>query len=380
MAIKICAVTSTRADYGLLHPLLKRMQNDIDIDLNVLVTGTHLDQDYGYTISEIISDGIVIHEKIIIESNISITASISKSLILFEDYLNKTKPDLLLVLGDRFEIYSISLAAYLNKVKIAHISGGEVTSGAFDDMFRHSITKMSSLHFTSHEKYRDRVIQLGENPNTVFNLGALSVENKNHYVDSDFINDISINKEYPTALCTFHPITNGEPTLSALSELLSALEDIKLNVIFTGSNMDTDGAAINTEIMTRIENGNTNWFYFPSLGKDRYFSALKRVDFVIGNSSSGISEAPMFGIPSINIGSRQNGRNHPLTVIQTGVSKNLILSSIEKALSEEFKAHCLTSAYLLGDGCTSLNILKTIKSAYKSSKTHKVFYDLEAKP
>jgi GDP/UDP-N,N'-diacetylbacillosamine 2-epimerase (hydrolysing) len=380
MAIKICAVTSTRADYGLLHPLLKRMQNDIDIDLNVLVTGTHLDQDYGYTISEIISDGIIIHAKIIIESNISITASISKSLILFDDYLNKTKPDLLLVLGDRFEIYSISLTAYLNKIKIAHISGGEVTSGAFDDMFRHSITKMSSLHFTSHEKYRDRVIQLGENPNTVFNLGALSVENKNHYVDSDFINDISINKEYPTALCTFHPITNGESTLETLSELLSALEDIKLNVIFTGSNMDTDGPAINTEIMKRIENGNTNWFYFPSLGKDRYFSALKRVDFVIGNSSSGISEAPMFGIPSINIGSRQNGRNHPLTVIQTGVSKNLILSSIEKALSEEFKAHCLTSAYLLGDGCTSLNILKTIKSAYKSSKTHKVFYDLEAKP
>jgi GDP/UDP-N,N'-diacetylbacillosamine 2-epimerase (hydrolysing) len=379
MEIKICAVTSTRADYGLLHPLLKRMQHDIDIDLNILVTGTHLDQNYGYTISEIISDNIIIHEKIIIESNISITTSISKSLILFENYLKETKPDLLLVLGDRFEIYTISLAAYLNKIKIAHISGGEVTSGAFDDMFRHSITKMSSLHFTSHKKYRDRVIQLGESPNTVFNVGALSVENKNHYIDIDFINDIPINKEYPTALCTFHPITNGESTLKTLSELLSALENIELNVIFTGSNMDTNGTAINTEIIKRIENGNSNWFYFPSLGKDKYFSALKRVDFVIGNSSSGISEAPMFGIPSIDIGSRQNGRNHPITVIQTGVSKNLILSSIEKAISEEFKAKCLSSAYFLGDGSTSLNILKTIKSSYKSTKIEKVFHDLELK-
>jgi GDP/UDP-N,N'-diacetylbacillosamine 2-epimerase (hydrolysing) len=376
MAIKICAVTSTRADYGLLHPLLKRMQNDIEINLNILVTGTHLDQDYGYTISEIISDNIIIHEKIIMESNISITTSISKSLILFEDYLKETKPDLLLVLGDRFEIYTISLAAYLNKIKIAHISGGEVTSGAFDDMFRHSITKMSNLHFTSHKKYRDRVIQLGESPNTVFNVGALSVENKNHYIDSDFMNDIPINKEFPTALCTFHPITNGESTLKTLSELLSALEDFELNVIFTGSNMDTNGTAINTEIIKRIENGNSNWFYFPSLGKDRYFSALKRVDFVIGNSSSGISEAPMFGIPSIDIGSRQNGRNHPITVIQTGVSKNLILGSIEKAISKEFKAKCLSSAYFLGDGSTSLNILKTIKSSYKSIKIEKVFHDL----
>lgn len=373
--IKVAVITTNRADYGLLQPLIENLDNDNEVDLQLFVTGSHLDDDYGKTISEIIDDKAEITETIKIPSpdsdTISTNQSISVALLEFEKTIIKHQPEWVVVLGDRFEMFAFALSAFLAKKRIAHISGGEVTSGAIDDTFRHSISKMSELHFTSHEVYRKRVIQLGEQPANVFNVGALSTENISKFNDVNPFPDIDIPKDYKVAICTIHPVTNGEDANDILDILFSELIKIdNLFVVFTASNMDEGGDYLNTRIKDYCLNNVDKSVCYRSLGKDKYYSALKRIDFLIGNSSSGLTEAPLFSLPSINIGTRQNGRLFPPSVIQCEISKDSFNESVFKALENK-----KIESYRYGDGKTSNSIISVIKEFNKTAPKIKIFYD-----
>jgi len=374
--IKIAVVTSNRADYGLLQPLIINLSEDHDVEFQLFVTGSHLDEKYGMTKNEILEDGLVITESIKIPTpksdEVSTVYSISMALIKFEKSLEVHEPDWVILLGDRFEIFAFALAAFLTKKRIAHISGGEVTSGAMDDVFRHNITKMSELHFTSHDVYKNRVVQLGESPSKVFNFGSLSTENFSNYEDSDPFIDIDIPSEFKIGLCTVHPVTSGEDSeliLDSIFEELSKSND--MYIIFTASNMDDGGDLLNEKIQSYCKVNKSKSVYYQSLGKNKFFSALKRIDFMIGNSSSGLTEAPLFSLPSINIGTRQNGRIMPPSVIQCPFPNGSIKESIAAAL----KIKSLDS-HRYGDGKASSHIIREIKRANTSLPQTKVFHDV----
>lgn len=389
MKKKISILTATRAEYGLLKPIIEKLNKEPNFDVHVVVTGAHLSPEFGLTYREIEKDGITIDQKIEMLLSSDTPAGISKSMglamISFADYFEKLIPDMLIVLGDRYETLAVATVAMNQRIPIAHLHGGETTEGAIDESIRHAITKLSYLHFTSAEEYRNRVIQLGENPERVFCVGAVGIENiLNEKLMSKFeiAESISFELNKPYAMVTFHPVTleenKSEEQIKALLEVCGIYKNMKF--IFTKANADASGRIINRKIDEFVEK-NDNAIVFTSLGMVRYLSALKYCTMVIGNSSSGLLEAPSFGIPTINIGDRQKGRLQANSVINCEPIKEDIEKAIQLALSEEFKDKAKNTINPYGDGKTSCKVVEKIKDFLINDKVNlkKKFYDCEVK-
>lgn len=349
-----------------------------------MVTGAHLSERFGYTIQEIYDDGYLIAEKIPIltddDSEFAITQAMSVALIGFGEAFQRQKPDMIIVLGDRYELLPICGAAVVMGIPIAHISGGEITEGAIDDVIRHCVTKMSQLHFPGCEEYRRRIIQMGEDPERVFNYGDVGVENikKLQYLSKENLErNLNISLDRPYACVTFHPVTMEKGAAKIqIRELLLAINDItNMLFIITKANADAEGQVVNEEIDKFVENSK-NCIVFYSLGIRRYLSLLRYCDMVIGNSSSGIVEAPCFGIPTVNIGNRQKGRLKADSVIDCDPEQASITAAIEKARTDEFKRRSKKAINPYGDGNTSTLIVKEIKKYLNEGHAApKKFYD-----
>lgn len=385
--MKICVVTGTRAEYGLLYWLMKEIEDDKELTLQLIVTGMHLSPEFGLTYKEIEKD-FKIDKKIEMLLSSDTSVGISKSMglaqISFAEAYEELNPDILIVLGDRYEILSAVSAAMIANIPIGHISGGERTEGAFDEAIRHSITKMSHLHFTAADEYKDRVIQLGEQPNRVFNVGGMGIENIRRLkllTKDEFEKSINFKLNKKNILVTFHPVTLEKQTAKEqFLELLNALDELKdTNIIFTKANSDTDGRIINQMIDEYTLKNNHKVVSFTSLGQLRYLSALQYVDAMMGNSSSGIAEAPSFKIGTINIGDRQKGRIRADSVIDCNSKKDEILEAINKVYSPQFQniLENVTNPY--GDGIISQKIIKIIKETNLKDILKKSFYDIKVK-
>ena len=388
MKKNICIITGTRAEYGLLCPLIKKISEDDKLNLQLVVTGMHLSPEFGLTYKQIEEDGYKIYEKVEIllssDTSIGISKSMGLAMISFSEVFDRLKPDMVVVLGDRYEIFSAVSVASISRIPVCHLHGGETTEGAFDENLRHSITKMSYLHFTSTEEYRKRVIQLGESADRVFNVGAIGIENikKMNLLSKEELEEsinFKLDKKY--AIVTFHPVTLENNTAKdQFKELLLALYNIKdLKVIFTKANSDTDGRIINKMIDEFVLNDKERFIAFTSMGSLRYLSAIKYSDVVIGNSSSGIVEVPSFNKPTINIGDRQKGRIQAKSIINCEPVKNDIENAIEKALSKEFLENIKDVKNPYGEGNVSDKIIEKIKYFLENDKINlkKKFYDLE---
>ncbi len=379
---KICVVTGTRAEYGLLTPLLKNIEEDSELELQLLVTGAHLSPEFGLTYKEI-EQNFRINKKIEIllssDTPIGISKSMGLAQIGFAEAFDELKPDIVVVLGDRYEIFSAASAATVACLPIAHIHGGETTEGAFDEAFRHSITKMSHLHFTAADEYRQRVIQLGENPSMVFNVGAIGIDNiKNMKLLSreEFEKSIDFKLDKKNLLVTFHPVTLEDSTAKAqFEELLAAIDGLKdTNVIFTKANADTDGRIINQMCDEYVVTNAHKAVVFTSLGQLRYLSALQYVDAVVGNSSSGIIEAPSFKIGTINIGDRQKGRIRAQSVIDCEPKQSNIVDALARLYSGEFQANLKNVQNPYGNGMAAKQIREVLKKVELSNILKKSFY------
>lgn len=335
---KICIVSGSRAEWGLLSRFAGFIKSDSELQLQIIVTNMHLIERYGYTYKEIEQDGFEISFKVPMDVDgdnaNAIVKSIGKGIDGFANAYEKLQPDMLVVLGDRYEILAAVTAALIYKIPVAHLHGGEITEGAYDDAIRHAITKMSHLHFTSTEEYRHRVIQMGEQPDTVFNVGAIGVDNIKHLTlwnrteTEKSLGGFSVNKQ--TILVTYHPVTLEDNTAEKqIDELLSALDAVKeLRIIFTMPNSDTDNRIIAEKIQNWCNKNSDRAIWFTSLGQKRYFSVLQYIGGVVGNSSSGIIEVPSFGIPTINIGDRQKGRVAAKSVINCLPRKNELIEKL----------------------------------------------------
>lgn len=389
MKKKIAVLTATRAEYGLLKPLIKELDKVEDFDVRLAVTGAHLSPEFGLTYQEIENDGFKIDEKIEILISGDTPSSISKSMGLammgFADYFKRLKPDLLVVLGDRYETLAVAMVAMNERIPITHLYGGETTEGAIDEAIRHAITKLSYLHFTSTEIYRNRVVQLGENPKRVFCVGALGVENiKNEKLLNkvELETSIGFKLDKPYALVTFHPVTlDANQAEKQFQELLMVCETFKdMNFIFSKANADVEGRTIN-QLMETYVNYHDNAVSLDSLGVTRYLSAMKYCAMVIGNSSSGLIEAPSFGVPTINIGDRQKGRIQGNSVINCAPNADEIEDSIHTALTADFKKKAKSGNNPYGDGNTSEKIVDKMKEFLLENKIElkKKFYDYKVR-
>ena len=380
---KICIVTGTRAEYGLFYWLIKGIQEDPDLDLQLVVTGTHLSHEFGYTISEIRNDGFPISKSIEILLSSDTAVGVSKSMglaqISFSEAFAQLQPDILVLLGDRTEIFAAASCALIAGIPIAHIGGGELTEGAYDEAIRHSITKMSHLHFAATEEYRKRIIQLGEHPDTVFNVGAIGLDNirRLDLLDREEL-EKSIDRKLlkHNLLITFHPVTlDNQTSERQFQQLLEAVDEFdETLLIFTKPNSDKDGRIIISMIDKYVERHREKAVSFESLGQLRYLSALKLVDAVVGNSSSGIIEAPILKTPTINIGDRQKGRIMGETIITCASKKEEIQEAIRKALDFDRKVDP-NNPY--GDGDSSAKILQILKKQ-ASIPLKKKFVDLKS--
>ena len=382
----ITVLTATRAEYGLLSPIIKALKECPEICTKVVVTGAHLSPEFGLTYQEIEKDGIEIDKKIEILLSSDTPSAISKSMgmamIGFADYFAELKPDALLVLGDRYETLAVCCAAMNERIPIIHLYGGETTEGAVDEGIRHAITKLSYIHLTSTDEYRRRVIQLGESPDRVFTVGAIGIENALKQLlltKEELENSINVKLDKQYAIVTFHPVTLEDTSAAEqCRELLSALEvHPELTFIITKANADADGRVIN-KMFEEYANSHSNVKVFESLGAKRYLSALKYAKMVIGNSSSGLVEAPSFGIPTINIGDRQKGRLKASSVIDCKPQKEDILKGMRIAGSDEFVKSLSKTINPYGDGNTSKKITKIIVNFMKESiDLKKTFYNIE---
>lgn len=385
MRKKICVVTGTRAEYGLLYWLMKKIKSDSDLQLQLIVTGMHLSPEFGLTYKEIEKD-FKIDKKIEMLLSSDTAIGISKSMglaqISFAEAYDELKPDILVVVGDRYEIFSAVSSAMIARIPIAHLHGGETTEGAFDESIRHSITKMSHLHFTATDEYKDRVIQLGEQPNRVFNVGGLGIENIKRLKLLDkkaFEESIGFKLNKKNILVTFHPVTLENSTASIqFQNLLDSIDKLKdTTIIFTKANSDTDGRVINSMIDKYVAKNSDKSVAFSSLGQLRYLSALQYVDAVVGNSSSGLAEAPSFKIGTIDIGDRQKGRIKAQSVIESSPTKESIDKAFKKLYSKEFQELLKSSKNPYGDGCASLKIIEEIKKVNLEDIIKKSFYDIK---
>lgn len=381
--MRVMVLTGTRAEYGLLKPVIKRFHNDKDIELLLAVTGSHLSPKYGNTVSEIESDGFNIDFKVKLtlegDEVINVADSMGIAISKMTRILLESSPDIIILLGDRYETFAVAIAATITLTPIAHLYGGEVTFGAIDEVFRHSITKASHFHFTSTESYRKRVIQLGEKPNSVFNVGSLGVENINKIQllsKSEIETELDMKIDDSTVLVTFHPATMENNSYSQINELFYALKKANVKSIITKSNADSGGGKINNMIDSYVaENPNTNKAFF-SLGQIRYLSTMKFVAAVVGNSSSGLIEAPSLGVPTVNIGDRQLGRIQPDSVINCPLIAVDIKNSIDKALSKNFQDYAKKIENPYEGRCPSEDIYRVIKENINEISIKKEFYDL----
>jgi len=381
---KICVVTGSRAEYGLLRNVIKLIKSEPTMQLQIIATGSHLTEKFGSTYKEILNDGINIDFKIDILDEVineqTIAIAMGKVQAEVSKVLQETKPDLLLVLGDRYEILSVVIAALLCKIPVAHIHGGEVTTGAFDDSIRHAITKMSHLHFVATEKSKKRVLQLGEEPETIFNFGGLGVDAilSNKYVSKDELQKLTgIKFREKNLLITYHPETISRKSPSEqIRILLNALaKKNEINFIFTGVNADPGSDEITNEIKKFVEL-RSNAIYYPSLGQRNYLSTILYCDGVVGNSSSGILEVPSFKKATINIGNRQLGREMAESVINCELDSGSIVKSIDEIYSKNFKVVLSKVSNPYGRGGASLKIFEEIKKSDLSNLVVKSFHDL----
>ncbi|WP_322446251.1 UDP-N-acetylglucosamine 2-epimerase [Robertmurraya mangrovi] len=380
MKKKICVFTGSRADYGLLYWIMKVIQEDSDLELQIIVAGMHLSAEFGNTYTQIENDGFFISEKVEMLLTADTPTSVAKSIGLgtigFADSLGRLKPDLLIILGDRFEALAIAQTALVLNIPIAHIHGGEVSFGAYDDSIRHAITKMSYLHFVATEDYRKRVIRLGENPERVFNVGAPGIENifkLKLYSKRELESELQMSLTSPLFLVTHHPTTLSDNPIEGTLELLEALEYFNdATIIFTKSNADNYGRTINNLVTDFVNRNKFRTKFYDSLGQTRYLSLIKEANVVIGNSSSGLLEVPYLQTPTVNIGSRQKGRLSPESVFNSKPDVIDIKENIQRAL--DFKFQNNTNYKLFGDGNTSTKIISIIKENLNFT-TIKEFYD-----
>ena len=380
---KICIVTGSRAEYGLLKNLMILFKQSSEFELQIIATAMHLSPEFGLTYKEIENDGFIINKKVEMLLSSDTKSSIAKSMGLgmigFSDALEDLNPDMVIVLGDRTEIFSIASSCLVMQIPIAHLHGGESTEGAYDEAIRHSITKMSQLHFVAAEEYKNRVIQLGENPSTVHLVGGLGVE---AIQNIELLNKEELEEELEfkfgkrNLLITFHPETLEENSLDQFKSLLKALDKFPdVHTIFTLPNSDAGGRAI-IQLIKDYCSKRLNSNYYTSLGQKKYFSTIQFMDGVIGNSSSGIAEVPTFKKGTINIGSRQNGRLKAKSIIDCDANEISISESIEKLYSKEFQLILNTSVNPYGEGRASIKIYNIIKEKLTNIDLKKQFYIL----
>ena len=382
---KICVVTGTRAEYGLLYWLMKEIQVTDWFELQVIATGMHLSPEFGLTYQQIESDGFVIDKKVKMilssDTEVGVTKSMGIGLVGFADALSDLTPDILVVLGDRYEIFVAVSAATVARIPIAHLHGGETTEGAFDESFRHSITKMSHLHFTATEEYRNRVIQLGEQPDRVYNVGGTGIDNivRLQLLDrNEFQKAIDFELGEKNILVTFHPVTlenaTAEDQFQSLLDVLDEEEDI--HIIFTKANADTNSRIINVMIDRFVSENPDRSVCFTSMGQLRYLSALQFMDGVVGNSSSGLTEAPSFKIGTINIGDRQKGRIKTLSVIDCEPTKQDIKCALMTLYSSSFQEKLMDVDNPYGNGGVAQRVVAVLKKSALHGLLKKSFYNI----
>ncbi|AAN48809.1 UDP-N-acetylglucosamine 2-epimerase [Leptospira interrogans] len=386
MKRKICVITGTRADYGLLRWLILEISKSSKLDLQIIATGMHLSPEFGLTYKEIENDGFLIHKKIEIllssDSTVGVSKSIGLGLIGFSEAFADLNPDIILVLGDRFEILAATVAALISRIPVAHLHGGETTEGAFDEGIRHSITKMSHLHFVAANEYRNRIIQLGEDPSNVFLVGGMGIDGikkSNLLKKEELESSLNIKFKKNNLLITFHPVTLEESTAKVqMIELLLSLETLspEIGLIFTMPNADTDGRII-FELVKEFTSSHSNAWYFTSLGQTRYLSCLQFVDAVVGNSSSGIIEAPSFKIGTINIGDRQKGRLRAKSIIDCEPKKIEIIDAFKRLYSSDFQKNLSTTVNPYGEGGASEKIVRILEKIDIQGILKKKFFNLQ---
>jgi len=380
---KVCVVTGTRAEYGLLQYVLQAINDDPDLELQLIATGMHLSPEFGLTYKVIENDGFTITEKVEIllssDTAVGVSKSIGLGTIAFADVYERLEPDFLMVLGDRFELLAAAQAALIARIPIVHLVGGDVTEGAFDEAIRHSITKMAHLHFTTNEESAKRVRQLGENPEYIFVAGNPGLDHLNHIEfmsKSELQDDLRFEYKEKNILVTFHPVTLDNISSDiAFDELLIALHELGQNVgiIFTRPNADTMGRKL-IKMIDNFVAEHDNSAVYTSLGQLRYLSMASTMDAVVGNSSSGLLEIPSLKKPTVNIGDRQRGRLRASSVIECKPDAKQIFSAIKSA----FELDCTDTINPYGDGKTALRIIKVLKSIRSpSSLIKKHFFDID---
>lgn len=386
MSKKVCIVTGTRAEYGILKPLMKRLKAEENLELQIVATGMHLSPEFGLTYKNIENDGFIINEKLEVlmssDTPVGVSKSMGLTLISFAEAYERLKPDMIVILGDRYETFSAMAAASVTRIPVAHIHGGEVTEGAFDEAFRHSMSKMAYLHFTSTETYRRRVIQLGEDPMRVFNVGAMGVENAMTIPvlsKKRLEKKLSINLGEKYFLILFHPVTLEDNTSAAqMKGLLKVISTYKdYNKVFIKGNSDTEGRIIN-EMIEKYVSIDEKAFAFSSLPVEDYMNLIRNSECLIGNSSSGIIEAPSFGIPTLNIGDRQKGRIKAESVMDCPSDKKSIKEALSSLSEEKFKEKIKSSRNPYDNGNSSEKILNEIKNGLFENEINlkKIFYDI----
>ncbi|EXJ09754.1 UDP-N-acetylglucosamine 2-epimerase [Nitrincola nitratireducens] len=383
---KVAVFTGTRAEYGLLYWLLKDIQADPELALQLLVTGMHLSPEFGQTYHQIEADGFTIDEKVEIllssDSAVGTAKSMGLGVLGFADALDRLKPDMLVILGDRFEALAVAQTAMILRIPILHLHGGEITEGAYDDAIRHAITKLSYLHATSTEEHRQRVIQLGETPSRVFNVGAIGLDHlkRSSFMSKDALSQsLGLSLKKPYFLVTYHPVTLGsEDPILSFQVLLDALNRFPDHqIIMTYPNADEGGRKIIPMIENFAASQSERVIAIPSLGQIRYLSGVKYAAVVIGNSSSGIIEVPSFDVPTVNIGVRQKGRLAAKSVLQAEVNQDSIVKVIQLAITRGYKLPNEKIFNPYGQGDSSQRIIKLIKSF--NFDPCKSFYDIKMK-
>lgn len=367
---KVLVVTGTRSEYGLLYWTMKEIQKEQDLQLQIVVTGNHLVKDYGYTIDQIKKDGFIIDEEIDMIMNSVQKSSLVKSMgiemIQMAQSFDRLKPDILLILGDRYETFAAAVCAMMMNIPIAHMNGGESTEGAIDEQIRHAITKMSHIHFAGSKIYKERIIMMGEDPTKVYNVGQAAIENVQRIKllnKDDIKKELKLNFDKHIFLITFHPETLDIENIELqVNNLITALKEFDAEFIFTYPNADF-GSKVIIDKINDFTKYNKNAHIFYSLGQRKYLSLLKYSDVMIGNSSSGIIESPIFKKPVVNIGDRQKGRLRNKNIIDVSYDINEIIQAINKALfDKEFKTNLNFIENVYGDGNVSKKIVNILKS------------------